>query len=380
MAKSDGPVTTYEKRGAEVTRTARGTTTRAAASATRSAHPAASAALSQAYSLGESPLSQPFSASSWVKNFASQDWLAVGYFVILIVALCAGQGPNRRVCLERVSADFGVFLFCLALVRGPLLRWGGTAASLLYRTVFIATLLSSYFQLNEILPAVSPWTDDARIYAFDMRIFGFEASVALDRFVTPASTEWFAFFYFLYFLILSVHVLPIVYWNRDTQLLGRFATGTLLMFLTAHVVYMIVPGYGPYWYLKGTFRHELQGGTFWHLVRETVEAGGAQKDIFPSLHTAAPTFFAIFSFRHRKLVPFKYSWPVVAFLATQIIIATMFLRWHYLIDIVAGLALATTSALIGHRVADWERAKRERLGLQPTWTPLVYPWSRAGDD
>jgi hypothetical protein len=325
-------------------------------------------------------LSHPLSASSWVRNFASHDWLAIGYFVTLIVALCAGTGPNRRACLVQVAADFGVFLFCLALVRGHVLRWGGTASSLVYRTVFIATLLSSYFQLNEILPAVSPWTDDASIYAFDMRVFGFEASVVLDQFVTPRTTEWFAFFYFLYFLILSVHVLPIVFWSKDTQLLGRFATGTLLMFLSAHVVYMIVPGYGPYWYLKGSFHHELEGGTFWRLVRETVEAGGAQKDIFPSLHTAAPTFFAIFSFRHRKLAPFKYSWPVVAFLATQIIIATMFLRWHYLVDIVAGLALATSAALLGQRVADWERAKRERLGLQPAWSPLVYPWSRSADD
>jgi hypothetical protein len=340
------------------------------------------AALSPAISALATPaaLGHPISAAAWVKTFASQDWIAIGYFVILLVALCAGRGPNRNVCLERVSADFVIFLLCLALVRGGMLRWGGAASSLIYRTVFIVTLLSSFFQLREILPAVSPWTDDATIYAFDLRVFGVEPSVALDRFVTPATTEWFAFFYFLYFLILCVHVLPIVYWNRDTVLLGRFAIGTLLMFLTAHTVYMIVPGYGPYWYLKDTFVHELHGGTFWRLVRETVDAGGAQKDIFPSLHTAAPTFFAIFSFRHRRLVPFKYTWPLVAFLATQIIIATMFLRWHYLIDIVAGLSLAAGASLIGQRVADWERAKRERLGLQPAWTPLVYPWTRAGDD
>jgi hypothetical protein len=350
---------------------ARGSQTRSGGAALSSALP----------SLGApNALAQPFSATAWVKNFASQDWITIGYFVILLVALCAGRGPNRNVSLERVSADFAIFLFCLALVRGPVLRWGGAASSLVYRTVFIVTLLSSFFQLREILPAVSPWTDDASIYAFDVRVFGFEASVALDRFVTPATTEWFAFFYFLYFLILTVHVLPIVYWNKDTVLLGRFAIGTLLMFLTAHVVYMIVPGYGPYWYLRGTFVHELEGGTFWRLVREAVDAGGAQKDIFPSLHTAAPTFFAIFSFRHRKLVPFKYTWPAVAFLATQIIIATMFLRWHYLIDIVAGLTLAASASLLGQRIADWERAKRERLGLQPAWTPLVYPWSRAVDD
>lgn len=340
----------------------------------------AGAALSPAlHPLGGSEALAHFSATTWVRNFASQDWLTIGYFVILLVALCAGHGPNRGPCLERVSADFVIFLLCLALVRGGMLRWGGATSSLVYRTVFIVTLLSSFFQLREILPAVSPWTDDASIYAFDLRVFGFEASVALDRFVNRTTTEWFAFFYFLYFLILSVHVLPIVYWNKDTVLLGRFAIGTLLMFLTAHVVYMIVPGYGPYWYLKGTFAHELEGGTFWQLVRETVDAGGAQKDIFPSLHTAAPTFFAIFSFRHRRLIPFKYSWPLVAFLATQIIIATMFLRWHYLIDIVAGLTLATGASLLGQHLTDWEQAKRERLGLQPAWTPLVYPWSR-GDD
>jgi hypothetical protein len=329
---------------------------------------------------GAGALAHPFSASTWVRNFASQDWLTIGYFVILLVALLTGHGPNRSRCLERVSGDFVIFLLCLALVRGGILRWRSAAASLVYRTVFIVTLLSSFFQLREILPAVSPWSDDATIYAFDLRVFGFEPSVVLDRFVSPATTEWFAFFYFLYFLILCVHVLPVVYWNRDPVLLGRFAIGTLLMFLTAHIVYMIVPGYGPYWYLRSTFAHQLEGSTFWPLVRETVDAGGAQKDIFPSLHTAAPTFFAIFSFRHRRLFPFKYTWPLVAFLATQIIIATMFLRWHYLIDIVAGLTLATSAALLGQRISDWEAAKRERLGLQPAWTPLVYPWSRAADD
>jgi hypothetical protein len=323
---------------------------------------------------------EPSHATSWVRNWASHDWILISYFVILIFALCIGTGPNRSACIVHVAADCGVFLFVLALVRGNVLRWGSLASTLLYRTAIIGTLLSTFFQLREILPAVSPWTDDARIYAFDLRVFGFEPSVVFDRWITPATTEWFAFFYFLYFLILSVHVLPMVYYQRGTLLLGRFATGILLVFLTAHLVYMIVPGYGPYWYLKGTFSHELQGGLFWRLVRETVDAGGAQKDIFPSLHTAAPTFFAIFSYRHRKLVPFKYTWPVMAFVATQIIIATMFLRWHYLVDIVAGLTLATTAALLGHHVADWERAKRDRLGLQPSWAPLVYPWSRPTKD
>jgi hypothetical protein len=314
---------------------------------------------------------EPTSGStSWVRNWASQDWLTVTYLMVVIAALGVGHGPNRNACLVRVAADLGVFLLVLALVRGVPQGPGSTAGSLLYRTTFVGVLLSSYLQLSHILPAVSPWSVDARIYTLDLRLFGFEPSLYLDRFVTPMTTEWFAFFYFLYFLILSVHILPMAYWSRDTLLVGRFATGTLLMFFSAHLLYMLVPGYGPYWYLRSSFHHELAGGPFWRLVQETVDAGGAQKDIFPSLHTAAPTYLAIFSFRHRDRAPFKYSWPVVAFLATQIIIATMFLRWHYLIDIVAGLTLATTASLLGQRIADWEHAKRERLGLQPVWFPI----------
>ena len=80
-----------------------------------------------------------------------------------------------------------------------------------------------------------------------------------------------------------------------------------------------------------------------------------------------------------ELKPFKYWWPVIGFITTQIIIATMFLRWHYIIDIFAGIALAFGCQFLGQYVADWERAKRERLGLLPAWMPLVYPFGRASD-
>ena len=318
---------------------------------------------------------QATAAVNVVHSFASQDWITIGYLAALLIALALGKGHHRGECIVRVTADLGVFLFVVVAVRTHLLRWGAASTALIYRTALMGTLLASFFQLREILPAVSPWYVDDRIFAFDMSVFGLEPSVWFDRFVTPRTTEWFAFFYFLYFLILAVHVLPMMA-QRDEVLISRFGVGILMLFMTAHLLYMAVPGWGPYWYLKGTFQHDLQGGLFWRLVVETVDAGGAQKDIFPSLHTAAPTFMALFSIRHRHLVPFRYTWPVISFLATQMILATMFLRWHYLADVVAGLALATTASVLGQRIADWERVRRERLGVQPAWMPLVYPWSR----
>ncbi len=318
--------------------------------------------------------------ATFINSFASQDWLLVGYLVAILVALAFGKGTNRIPCMVRVSADLGAYVFVLALVRLQILRWGSVSASLLYRFTVMATLLGTFFQLREILPAVSPWALDAPIYAFDLRVFGVEPSLWFDQFVNVGTTEWFAFFYFLYFLILTVHVLPILFWERDMRVVSRFGVGFLMIFLTAHLLYMVVPGWGPYRYLSGSFRHELHGPMFWPLVQQTVDAGGAQKDIFPSLHTAVPTFIAIFSYRNRRLIPFKYSWGVMAFVATQIIIATLFLRWHYLVDVVAGLTLATTAAFLGPHIADWEAVRRERMSIQPAWMPLAFPWSRPSDD
>src|ERR1019366_5642650 len=196
----------------------------------------------------------PTSRTAFVNSFASQDWLLIGYLSTILVALFFGKGSNRGACIVHVSGDLGAFVFVLALVRLQLLRWGGAASSLIYRFAIMATLLGTFFQLREILPAVSPWAMDARIYAFDLHVFGFEPSVWLDRFVNESTTEWFAFFYFLYFLILTVHVLPMLYWLRDERVLARFGVGFLMIFLTAHLLYMVVPGWGPYWYLRDSFQ------------------------------------------------------------------------------------------------------------------------------
>jgi hypothetical protein len=81
--------------------------------------------------------------------------------------------------------------------------------------------------------------------------------------------------------------------------------------------------------------------------------------------------FTLLAFRYRReFLPFRYSWRVVAFCTSQIIIATMFLRWHYLIDICAGVALAALAVSVADRAVRWDDARRERLGLAPAWTPL----------
>ena len=68
----------------------------------------------------------------------------------------------------------------------------------------------------------------------------------------------------------------------------------------------------------------------------------------------------------------------MAFFASQIIVATMFLRWHYLIDIFAGIALATVANVVGAKVSSWEAKRRAAQGIPPVFANLhlrpVRPW------
>jgi hypothetical protein len=307
-----------------------------------------------------------------LRRWAVLDLLLTAYYAFFVVAVLFGSGPGREQVLPAVTANLVVFVAVAAWHRSP---WGARftlAKGAVYRTMVFATFLTSYLELQFVLPAVTSRIVDAQVYAADLAIFGFEPALAWDRYVTPARVEWFAFFYYLHFLVLASHVVPMLLFGGRGQLCTRFTLGILIVFCVGHTTYLAVPGYGPFWYFRGQFQHEpLEGGLFWNLVRTAVAAGGAGKDIFPSLHTAGPSFVAIFAFLHRTRRPFCWTWFPLALIAANIIGATLFLRWHYIVDVVAGLALANGAALVCVRIADREAHWRARRGVAPVFDPFL---------
>jgi hypothetical protein len=313
--------------------------------------------------------------STWVGRLAHelaiQEWVVLAYLITLTLAVAfAPKSPDQARCLGHVAPLLAFFVAVIIPVRGGLYK-GHFWAPVFHRFAVYGTVQISYFELRELLPIVNASSLDAELSRIDERVLHFEPSLFLDRFVSPGTTEWFAFFYFGYFALLASHVLPMVFGSRRTALLSEFALGMILVYATAHTVYMLVPGYGPVRYLADRYHHDLPRGMWLDMVLNAVQSGGAQKDIFPSLHTGGPVFLSLFSFRHRDKAPFKYSWPFVAFFSANIVIATMFLRWHYLIDVLAGIVLAALGSWLAARVIEWETAHREENGLSPIWTAIA---------
>jgi len=312
-----------------------------------------------------------FSRTPELANVALQDLFVGTYLVALNLAVALSpSGPVRDACALRVGGLFAVFLLVVGAVRSGVLRHGFWAP-LLYRLALYGSVQISYFFFRELLPLVNPRSLDVELHALGVALFGAEPAMLLDASVTVMTTEWFAFFYFGYFFVLATHVLPILFLAREPRRLGEFTFGLVFVFSVGHTLYMLVPGFGPYRAMADSFRHALPEGLWLDVVMQTVAESGAQKDIFPSLHTAAPTFIALFAFRHRERAPYRYSWPVLAFFAFNIIVATMFLRWHWIIDVVAGLTLATVAQALSARATRWEIERRARANLLPTWPPFT---------
>lgn len=309
-----------------------------------------------------------------VRELAVQDWLVLGYLVVLFAFVAAGHGPRREMALACSAVDLALFVAALVFTRGGYLR--GTAGALVYRAGLFLSVFGSFSHLQYILPTARSTVVDAQLHAIDLRVLGFEPALAFDRFVTPATTEWFSFFYFGYFLIVAGHVLPMLVTNQPRRVLAEFALGFLALFCFGHVLYILVPGHGPYQHLASQFQHELSGPVWWRAVRGAVDSVDitARTDIFPSLHTGAPTYLALFSIRHRRLVPFRFTWLPLTIATSQIILSTMFLRWHYAVDVAAGLALATTVATVAPRLVAWEERRRAATGASEVWT---MPWAPA---
>lgn len=322
-----------------------------------------------------SPATSSVSESSQVsvseklrQNLAYQDWIALCYHTYLYSLIMLA--PDSSMAISARQGQGGLLLVTVVtifLVRSEILPAGWFRA-LLYRVGMFASIAGSYFVLAELLPSLQPVLLDQELMQLDIILFGATPSVWMAQFNTFPVVEWLSFFYWSYFFILGLMTIPWMMLARG-KMLVELMLGASIVCSLGHIGYTLVPGLGPFETLE--FAEPLNGGLFLGLVLDTVASTGAALDIFPSLHTAYPTFFALWAFSNRKHRVVKWVWPVLAFFAVNIVVSTMFLRWHWAIDVMAGLGLAFFAWRFGQFASRFEMKKGTGSDRrQPVWEPL----------
>lgn len=319
-----------------------------------------------AYSLAERP--RESLPQRLRRNLTIQDYILVafhGYFFVR--ALLAPDSPAASQARLFWRWIFGAAVLGIVLARGELVRRGWLRA-LIYRASAFVPVPISYLGLQHLLPALQPRLLDAPLQRIDEAIFfGQTPARWLEPLVSAATVEWFGFFYWSYLPLLALHLIPMVLFGRG-RAMRELLLGSMMVTAIGHTAYTLVPGAGPHAAMQ--FSKSLScGGYFWKMALDLVADAGARYDIFPSLHTALPTFFTLVCVRNRRSFPLRYTWPITAVFTGNIIVATMLLRWHWGVDILAGLGLAALCLRLAIAISDRE-ADRARHGRQPVWEPL----------
>jgi PAP2 superfamily len=245
------------------------------------------------------------------------------------------------------SRDALVFLMLLAvnvlLIRFCLLRQTDFRWRL--RLLFYPLAMNlSYFQMRFAVPVIHPKLEDAFLQKVDYWMIGTNLSLRMEPLIHPVLTEFFSFCYFIFLPYLTFSMLW--YFFGNLELLKKFYAGLFSVYGIGFLGYTLMPAVGPHVAMAGDFSLPLNG---WLLTRwnsAIVLAGSNRVDVFPSLHCAVSSFILFFDRTHKPWRFWFYLIPCVGLWAS-----TVYLRYHYFVDLVFGFLLSSLSLWTAARYA-----------------------------
>ena len=226
-----------------------------------------------------------------------------------------------------------------------------------YPAAFIPVL---YETLGPLIAASRGGPRDALLIAADRALFGVDATVWLQRTVRPWLTDFFYLSYTTYYFIALA--LGFVLWRRSTTDLRRFIFTLTLCYYVSYVGYFVVPALGPRFALAASHTVVLETTALSAAIERTLnELEHTKLDVFPSGHTMIAATVLLVAHRRARNA-FRWLLPV----ATCLVLSTVYCRYHYVVDVLAGLVLAIVTVPLGDRVYDalTRRLKTENRKLK----------------
>jgi len=257
----------------------------------------------------------------------------------------------------------------LAMAEALAERWSTRrlGAVLIGLGTFYVTYLS-YRNLKSFLPFVAPQDLDTPLLGFEQGLFGGHPGPFLhDLLGTGLAAELLSMTYLAYLafipvslgaaFILAVNPVPGLWW----------VTALGLNWLLGALSYYLVPAMGPVYAAPDLFAALPHTGvttlqeTLLNHRLEVVANPFATSEVqsiaaFASLHTSVVFSGALIA--HLLRLPRPLRWFLWAFLALTLV-ATVYFGWHYVVDLVAGLAIGAVAVLGGAAATGHWRVLRE---------------------
>ncbi len=230
-------------------------------------------------------------------------------------------------------------------------------------------VILTYEMLRAVVPVCFDGTIDGWLRDVDRTVFGDDLGVLLLGIVSEPLTAVMSLFYALYYVM---PVSAAVWWYRRNRTAFReLMVGEVGSLFIGHLGYLFLPAVGPYAFIPETaFQGTLPGDFTGAAIQSLIEFQGSvfPRDAFPSLHTANAVTILLVGWRHGRSVVAVYALPVAGLAA-----ATVYLRFHYAVDVAAGIALAVAWQAFVPRLLAREAGSAEYNPLGPESEPTGGP-------
>jgi membrane-associated phospholipid phosphatase len=227
----------------------------------------------------------------------------------------------------------------------------------LRETLPFAFCISIYTNMHDMVHLVNPNDVDASLIAWDDYLLGFQPAIYLEPFITPELTD---FMYFSYssFLIYILLFTMYLYVKKKKVAFRETLVSVILTFYIGYVGYVIFPAVGPKFTMSHLFETSLSGTFITDRLSFLMNyeiSEYTRRDCFPSLHNGVIFLILLFAFKHEKI----YAYLFFPF-AIALFISTLYLRYHYFVDMIAGFLLAIIIFYLGPIMNNhWEKKSSE---------------------
>jgi len=235
---------------------------------------------------------------------------------------------------------------------------GGKVFTLVRRLYIIPIVFFIYSNIHLFIPLVNPQDYDNMLIAWDMSIFGVNPTEWMAQIAHPILTEYLQFTYMMFYVL--PFILGVEFTLRDSDdRFFEFARIVIFGFFFSYILYFFMPAIGPRFTVHdfSMLNTELPGLLLTNFFRDLVNAGGGvmpdtinpaeivNRDCTPSGHTMMTFITILIAFKFKS----KYKW-IVAIIGFSLIFSTVYLRYHYVVDVIAGLGFAVITMWIEPKI------------------------------
>jgi membrane-associated phospholipid phosphatase len=234
-----------------------------------------------------------------------------------------------------LAGHVAAIVLILVLRNLVLRRYSGRWALVARHWYALAYVPFCYKEVPYIVSSLGLPSVDLTLARWDFAMWKTDPVFWPDALQNPLLTEFLQLVYFMF--IPSVIILGFLYWYQRSSQEFRYCTFIVAAtFLISYLGYIILPARGPRFMDYASHHPALQGLWAFRFFQGTLDSlEGVQYDCFPSGHVAV---MIVCSYAARKLSS-PIFWLLCIF-AALIAFSTIYLRYHYMIDVLAGALLA----------------------------------------